>query len=115
MTLAATGEAGIFEASLFFTKTTFMSADQFYFSKEKLRALLDLYDSPEFQKSVGGRPFRGLLITPGKTDEGKTGAFGFGLFGATSTLNATAESADTIICPNTDPNYMGCPVPPGCP
>lgn len=91
-----------------------MGADQFYFSKEKLRALLELFDSPDFQKKMGDREFKGLVITPGKTDDGTTAAFGFGVFGKSS-MNTTTEESDTVIYPSTDPRYKGCPWPPGCP
>lgn len=90
-----------------------MSADQFCFTKEKLQALLDLYSSPEFQHAMGGRPFKGIVFTPGETSGGVKAAFGFGLFGESSS-NKSADDTGTVIYPNTDPNYAGCPFPPGC-
>jgi hypothetical protein len=94
-----------------------MSANQFYFSKEKIQALLDLYSSDEFQKAMGGRPFRGLLITPGQTPDGKDAAFGYGVFGNSGGNMRVSENGggdDTIYYPNNDPQYSGCPSPPAC-
>lgn len=92
-----------------------MSANQYFFSKEKIEALLKLYESESFQQAMGGRPFRGLLITPGKTAGGEDAAFGYGVFGQSSVnTKATGSEDDTIYYPNNDPQYSGCPVPPGC-
>lgn len=86
-------------------------SSQFYFTGELLRSLLDEFESMENRINAGGRKFKGIVFTPGKTEGGEEMVYPFPLY-----ANGERGGQDNdVILQFTDPLKAGCPYPPPCP
>jgi hypothetical protein len=87
-----------------------MHTGQHYFSKEKLKALLERFEAEETRTKLGAKELKGFVFTAGRTEDGKPCSYAFPVYSLADPLT----EGDNIIYQNTDPTTTGCPYPPPC-
>jgi hypothetical protein len=87
-------------------------SNQYFFSIEKLKALIKEYESKDYQTQMNGLELKGFVFIPGADEKGKAAMFGFPLFSASK--GKPGKDGDILI-QNTSPKKAGCPYPPPCP
>lgn len=86
-------------------------SSQFYFTGELLRLLLDEFETMEARINAGGRRFKGIVFTPGKTMDGADIVYPFPLYSS----GEKGGQDNDVILQFTDASKAGCPYPPPCP
>ena len=85
---------------------------QYFFSIEKLKALIDQYSSGQYPDQFAGRTLQGFVFTPGINPAAGNApvVFAFPLF----SFPGTTPDPNPVLVQNLNYSTAGCPYPPPC-